>query len=46
MNNLVPGDTSTTVICYVVDSITIEETLQIDATFELSTCVMNMIQLM
>ena len=37
MNNLVPGDTSTTVICYVVDSITIEETLQIDATFELST---------
>ena len=37
MNNLVPGDTSTTVICYVVDSITIEETLQIDATFALST---------
>jgi gliding motility-associated-like protein len=37
MNNLIPGDTSTTVICYVVDSITIEETLQIDATFELSS---------
>jgi len=35
MDNLVPGDTSTTVICYVVDSITIVETLQIDAAFEL-----------
>ena len=37
MNNLVPGDTSTTVICYETDTITIEETLQIDATFELSS---------
>jgi gliding motility-associated-like protein len=35
--NVVPSDTSTTVICYVIDSITIEETLQIDATFELSS---------
>ena len=37
IDNVVPGDTSTTVICYVVDSITIEETLQIDAIFELSS---------
>ena len=37
MANLVPGDTSTTVLCYTVDTIAIEQTLPIDASFELST---------
>ena len=37
MNNLIPGDTSTTVLCYTIDTISIEQTLPIDASFELST---------
>ena len=37
MNNLVPGDTSSTLICYFVDTITIEQALPITASFTLST---------
>jgi len=33
--NVVPGDTSTTVICYETDTIVIEQSLQIEAVFEL-----------
>ena len=36
MQNLLPGDTSSSIICYVVDTLTIEQTLRITATFNLS----------
>ena len=35
IDNVVPGDTSTTVICYETDTIVIEQSLQIEAVFEL-----------
>ena len=37
MDNLIAGDTSSTVLCYTVDTIAIEQTLMIEASFELST---------
>jgi len=37
MRNLIPGDTSSSLVCYIVDTLTIEQTLQITASFELSS---------
>ena len=37
MHNLIPGDTSSSLVCYMVDTLTIEQTLQITASFELSS---------
>ncbi|HIG32089.1 MAG TPA: gliding motility-associated C-terminal domain-containing protein [Flavobacteriales bacterium] len=37
MHNLIPGDTSSSLICYIVDTLTIKQTLQITASFELSS---------
>ena len=37
MHNLIPGDTSSSLVCYAFDTLTIEQTLQITASFELSS---------
>ena len=37
MHNLIPGDTSSSLICYAFDTLTIEQTLRITASFEISS---------
>jgi len=37
MHNLIPGDTSSSIICYISDTLTIEQTLEITASFEISS---------